>query len=56
MKGMFVGVVGKRSWGKSHTLKALTDGNSHFRYWPIKGQQFILQGGRMTTCPMPMNV
>ena len=51
MKGMFVGVVGRRSWDKAHTLKALTDGNSLFRYWRIKGQQFMLQ--RWTDDDMP---
>ncbi len=42
-KGKAFFVVGHKSWGKSDTLEALTDGNHHFRYWTINEHKFFIR-------------
>jgi hypothetical protein len=42
-KGKAFFLVGHEDWGKSETLKALTNGNRHRRYWPINGNRFFIR-------------
>jgi len=42
-KGRAFFVVGRKNWGKSDTLEALTDGSPHFRWWKIKGNDFFIR-------------
>lgn len=36
-------VVGHSNWGKSRTLKALTDGTHQFRWWEINYRCFLIK-------------
>lgn len=36
-------VVGHSNWGKSRTLRALTDGNAHRRYVQLRGVEFFIR-------------
>ncbi len=42
-KGLVVHVVGHANWGKSRTLRALTDGSSHQRYIQLGGVEFFIR-------------
>jgi hypothetical protein len=44
-------VVGHKNWGKSSTLKALTDGSRHPRTWVIKSVAFLIR--RMSNDDFP---
>ena len=36
-------LVGHSNWGKSQTLKLLTDNNPYIRYWEINGKKFFIR-------------
>ena len=50
-KGKAFFVVGHKNWGKSMTLRALTNDNPHYRYWKIKGREFLVR--RMSDDDVP---
>jgi hypothetical protein len=50
-KGKAFFVVGHKNWGKSTTLKALTDGSWRKRLWEIKGTEFFIR--RMSNDDIP---
>src|SRR3972149_11354391 len=50
-KGKAFVVVGHRNWGKSRTLKALTDGSSHLQTLTIKSFDFYIR--RMSNDDVP---
>jgi hypothetical protein len=44
-------VVGHANWGKSKTLAALTEDNTHRRWWKIAGEEFFIR--RMSNDDFP---
>jgi hypothetical protein len=50
-KGKAFLVVGHKDWGKSSTLKALTDGSRYPRQWVIKSVEFFVR--RMSNDDFP---
>jgi hypothetical protein len=43
IRGKAFAIVGHKQWGKSKTLAALTDGNTHQRRCVIKSQEFFVR-------------
>jgi len=43
MKKKAFAVVGHSNWGKSYTLRALTDNTPQYRWWEIKGELFNIK-------------
>lgn len=52
-KGKAFAVVGHKHWGKSKTLKALSNGNNHAHKQVIKGHEFFIR--RMSNDDRPLS-